>query len=119
MKMRLEVQSNLDIPAYIRAVKDPKMWKFAASVWRRLVEPYVPMQTGTLKDTVDVNGSAGQGEIVYKVPYAHYQYEGQFNHRKDMHPKASRQWDKAALPTEQPKLIRSLQKYIDSGRVIF
>lgn len=119
MRMRLEVQSNLDIPAYIRAIQDPKMWKFAASEWRRLIEPYVPMQTGTLKDTVDVNSSSGQGEIVYKVPYAHYQYEGNFNHRKDLHPKASRQWDKAALPTEQPKLIRSLQNYIASGRVKF
>lgn len=119
MRMRLEVQSNLDIPAYIRAIQDPKMWKFAASEWRRLIEPYVPMQTGTLKDTVDVNSSSGQGEIVYKVPYAHYQYEGNFNHRKDMHPKASRQWDKAALPTEQPKLIRSMQNYVDSGRVKF
>lgn len=112
MRVSLEVKSNLDIPAYIRAIQDPKLWKFAASEWRRLIEPYVPMDTGTLKDTVDVQGGRGNGQIVYKVPYARYQYEGHFNHRKDLHPKASRQWDKAALPTEEPKLIRSLERYV-------
>lgn len=119
MRMRLEVQSNLDIPAYIRAIQDPKMWKFAASEWRRLIEPYVPMREGTLRDTAVVDSTAGQGTIDYVQPYARYQYEGHFNHRNDLHPKASRQWDKAALPTEQPKLIRSLQNYVDSGRVKF
>lgn len=113
MRISLKVESDINIPARMKAIRDPKLWKFAASEWHRLCDPYVPMRTGVLKDTVDIRPN----EIVYRAPYARYQYEGNFNHRKDLHPKASRQWDKAAMPTEAPKLIRSMQRYIDSGRV--
>ena len=113
MRISLKVTSNIDIPAHMKPIREPAFWKYAASEWHRLYEPYVPMQTGMLKDTVDIRPN----EIEHTVPYARYQYEGHFNFRKDRHPKASRQWDKAAKPTEEPKLIRSLQRYIDSGRV--
>lgn len=113
MKITVTVDSNIDIPKHMKAIQDKKFWTFAASEWHRLYKPFMPMDTGTLMNTVVIRPK----EIEHTVPYAHRLYEGHFNFRKDKHPKASRQWDKAAKPTEEPKLIRSLQAYIDSGKV--
>lgn len=38
-------------------------------------------------------------------------------YKRDQHPLASAFWDKAAQPTQLPKLIRTMQRYIDSGRL--
>ncbi len=37
-------------------------------------DPYVPMQQGTLKNTAQI--SPGGTQVIYKQPYAHYQYKG-------------------------------------------
>lgn len=116
MKITLSVADvNVDVNGIAsRAETDRDFWTFAASEWHRLYEPYVPMQTGTLKDTVDIRPK----EIEHTVPYARYQYNGSnFNFRRDKHPKASAFWDLAAAPTQLPKLASSLQAYIDSGRL--
>lgn len=116
MRISVSVESHIDIPAVMSSIRDKRFWTFAASEWHRLYSSYVPMDTGTLKNTVDIRSTENYGDITHTVPYAHYQYEGHFNFRKDRNPKASRQWDKAAIPTEEPKLIRSLQRYIDTRR---
>lgn len=113
MKVTVTVNSNIDIPKHMKAIRDPVFWDYAASEWHRLYSPYVPMKTGKLRDLVAIRPK----EIEHTVPYAHYQYEGHFNFREDKNPKASRHWDKAAKPTEEKKLIQSLQKYIDQGKV--
>ena len=97
-----------------KAENDPAFWTYAATEWHRLYEPYVPMQSGMLKDTVAIRPK----EIEHTVPYARYQYNGTgFNFRRDMHPKASAKWDQAAAPTQLPHLASSMQAYIDSGRL--
>lgn len=113
MKVTISITSNVDVKRKLAAVRSDPFWTFAASEWHKLYDPYVPMRTGMLKDTVIIRPK----EIEHTVPYAHKMYEGHFNFRKDQHPKASRQWDKAARATQEPKLIRSLQAYIDSGRL--
>lgn len=120
---------------------DRGFWTYAANTWHKLYLPYVPFDQGPLRSQV----STRPKEIEHTVPYAHYQYEGMVygpNHpvmEKDRivgyfstrnrpkkptgkrlkykNPKASAKWDKAAEPTQKPKLIRSLQKYIDDGRL--
>lgn len=97
-----------------RTLNDRSLWTFAASEWHRLYEPYVPMDTGVLKDTVTIRPK----EIEHTAPYAHYQYNGtNFNFRKDKHPKASAKWDQAAAASQLDKLASSMQAYIDSGRI--
>lgn len=97
-----------------KALNDPAFWTFAATEWHKLYDPYVPMQTGMLKNSVIIRPK----EIEHVVPYARYQYYGDgFHFRKDMHPKASARWDQAAAPTQLPKLETALQNYIDSGRL--
>lgn len=113
MKVTVTVNNNIDIPKHMKAIRDPVFWTYAASEWHRLYSPYVPRAEGVLMNTVTIQPK----EIIHTVPYAHYQYEGHFNFRKDKNPKASRHWDKAAKPTEEKKLIQSLQKYIDQGKV--
>ena len=115
MKITISVdESGLRVAGIPPKIKnDTAFWTFAASEWHRLYSPYVPMDEGILTNSVDIR----PGEIEHVVPYAHYQYTGHFNYRRDKHPKASAEWDKAAAPTEMRKLGSSLQNYIDSGRL--
>lgn len=117
MKISITVDINVNIdPKRIsdRIMNDRPFWEFAATEWHRLYAPYVPMLTGTLTNTVSIT----PGQIEHTVPYARYQYEGtRFNFTRTYHPKASAHWDKAAEPTQKPKLIASLQAYINSGRI--
>lgn len=87
---------------------------FAATQWHKLYYDYVPQQERVLANTVKIEPWA----IEHTAPYARYQYEGHFSHKNSKNPdKASRQWDKAAAPTQGPKLVSSLQAYIDSGKL--
>lgn len=115
--MRVEVTSNIDIPKHMRKVRDDAFWTFAANKWWTLITPYVPMDTGTLSETVTIRARDGNGEIEYTSPYAKYVYYGKRAFRKDNHPLATSQWDKAAKLTQEPELLRSMQDYIDSGRL--
>lgn len=95
-------------------MNDEGFWTFAATQWHRLYSPYVPMRKGKLKNTVSIT----PGQIEHTVPYAHYQYNGtNFHFYKEKNPKASAQWDKAAEPTQKPKLISSMQAYVNQGRL--
>lgn len=40
----------------------------------RLMDPYVPLDTGTLRDNAIINSAIGSGKIVYRGPYARKQY---------------------------------------------
>lgn len=112
--MKVEVSEvNINIEGHLREVRSDPFWTFAAQQWHRLYQPYVPMRTGTLAQQVVIT----PGQIEHTVPYAHYIYDGKFRFRKDLHPLASREWDKAAEPTQKPKLIREMQKYVDGGRL--
>lgn len=51
-----------------------KARKYLAERVRARSDPYVPMQQGTLKNTAQI--SAGGTQVIYKQPYAHYQYKG-------------------------------------------
>lgn len=141
MIIRFDVSSSINAAAIRRKVdSDSAFWTFAATEWLRLYKPYVPFDTGTLANTVTIT----PGCIEHTAPYAHYQYTGEVYgpnipitesgrvvgyyspprksptgraltyHRN---PRASKEWDKAAEPTQKPKLISSLQSYIDSGRL--
>lgn len=41
----------------------------------RLMDPKVPMDSGTLKKSGIINTVVGSGEIIYSTPYARTQYE--------------------------------------------
>lgn len=111
MGISIIVESHVDVPERMRAIQDDVFWLFAASEWHRLYAQYVPKQTGDLQDKVEY----APKEITHTVPYARKQYEGHFSHKDSKNPLASRKWDQAAIPTQQPKLVSTLQRAIDSG----
>ena len=113
--MRVTVETNINTQALRdRVMNDSGFWTYAATEWHRLYSPYTPYKTGMLDNTVSIT----PGEIEHTVPYARYQYYGEFHHfSREQHPKASAKWDLAAEPTQKPKLIAAMQGYIDSGRL--
>ena len=140
--MRIKkVDVNINNSKRLSQVRAKGFWKFAATEWWKLITPYTPMQTGTMSEQVEIRGETGSGEIEYTAPYAHYLYKGELmvdsvtrssyaragtkkvyagkelNISKNKHPLASKEWDKAAEPTQKPKLVDAMQKYIDSGRL--
>lgn len=139
MAFKVTVKSHVNIPKNMAKVQDDKLWTFAANEWWRLISIYTPKDTGNLIGNVEIRPK----EIEYKSPYAHYLYEGRAMgpnyydpdygfwsppgqkkhytgkmleyHNKN--PLSTRQWDKAAKPFQEPKLIKAMQGYIDSGRL--
>lgn len=139
--MKVTVEAHINIPADLKKVRDPKFWKFGANEWNKLIFPYTPMKTGTTAESVEIHGKNGSGEIEYLEPNTHYLYKGELmvdpetgsayaragvkkkyagkelNISTAEHSLASKEWDKAAEPTQKPKLINAMQGYIDSGRL--
>lgn len=139
--MKITIKSNIKVSKHLRKVRSPVFWKYAASEWWRLITPYTPMASGTMSEQVTVKGEEGAGIVEYNSPYAHYLYRGELMVdpdtgssyakkgakkvytgkelviSKEKHPLASKEWDKAAEPSQKPKLISSMQKYVDSGRL--
>lgn len=113
MKLNFTVEAKINIPKHMRKIQDDDFWRFAAGEWNKLYTKFVPKNLGPLSENVRIRPK----ECEHVVPYSKKAYESDFNFRKDKHPLASRYWDKAAKPTEEPKLIGSMQKYIDSGRL--
>ena len=111
--MRIEVDMEIDINVgrLVKKVNNNELGLYAATSWHRLYTPYVPYVTGDLCNTVRL----GPWQIHHTVPYAHKMYTGRFNFTRDLHPLASRKWDKAAQSTQKRKLIRELQEFIDRG----
>lgn len=140
--MRIKkIDVNIDGNRCLAQVRAKGFWKYAANEWWKLITPYTPMKTGTMSEQVEIRGKEGAGEIEYTAPYSHYLYEGklmvdsvtgssyaragtkkvyadkELNISKAKHPLASKEWDKAAEPTQKPKLVDAMQRYIDSGRL--
>ena len=112
MKISVDVcEVNINVPKHMSKVEGDKMGLYAAAQWHRLYSPYTPFREGLLQDTVRIT----PWQIEHTVPYARPMYYGNFNFRRTFHPKATRLWDKAAAPTELPKLKDELQAFVDRG----
>lgn len=105
------------------------------------MDKYVPKNNGLLRSNVDIEVD----KIVYKSPYAHYQYKGEmfvdpktkkgsfFNEEyghwsrpntqkipsgkkiKYHTPGTGSHWDKKMWTAEKEKVIKETQKYLDGG----
>lgn len=127
-----------------KAENDPAFWKFAAAEWHRLYKDYVPMKSGVLYQMVTI--TAKQIEHTAPYAHYQYEgrvfgpsipiMEGEratgffsppnrakkptgksLKYSHEQHPKATAKWDKAAAPTQGPKLAKAMQGYIDQGRL--
>lgn len=109
--------------------------------FRKFMDDYVPQDSKTLKQNVQVVPSQDNVEVIYKSPYAHYQYEGiifvdpkynvggftngdglfwsrpgvtkKSSGKKMNHPNGGQShWDEPVRATKLPALVAAYQKYI-------
>jgi len=88
---------------------------FMAETWRRLVNPFVPMDSGFLaNDSTSISSEGSTGYIHYVAPYAGPVYYGtRMNFQTHKHPLASAKWDKAAIRSGKYKtLVSDTDAYI-------
>ena len=144
MRISLGADIHIQPGVYLNRVQSDKLWKFAATEWHRLYKDYVPMKSGNLYQNVIIEPGkithmapythyAYEGEV-FGPNFPIYEsgnlagFFSQPNRRKkktgrslkfsrQFHPKATRKWDKAAQPTEKPKLIAAMQGFIDGGHL--
>lgn len=104
------VIDNVNISKYAdRLENDKGLWTFAANTWYKLLEPYTPMDTGTLFKSVLIEPK----EIHYVMDYAVPVYNGDhMRFQKTHHILACAHWDQAAKPTQGPKLSQAIDNYI-------
>jgi len=89
---------------------------FAAGEARRLMNDFVPMNTGALCDKTRVFTENGRGCIIYTQPYAAFCYYGdKKNFSRDKHEKASAYWDKAMLTARKGELTKSVDVFVRRG----
>lgn len=106
-----------------------KAWLFYRDEVARLCDPYVPMNTGTLKNTKVYPNSHS---IKYVQPYAHYMYKGKVamgsskpagvkrtisnkSIKYQGAPKRGAEWDKRMMNDNRNKVIKDVQNYIKRG----
>lgn len=106
------VIDNVSIAKYSDKLEnDSGLWTFAANEWYRLLEQYTPMDTGTLFKSVLIEPK----KIHYVMDYAVPVYKGEhMQFQKTHHVLACARWDQVAKPTQGPKLVRSIERYINA-----
>ena len=135
MEIRISLKKfDLKSNEILKAVRGGNVGKYAAEQWLKFYKPYLPINRGELGKNVEIE----PWKVTHIGPYAHYQYVGEvygpsfpvqggdaFRSPKEKHkhptgrrlhyknPRAAAEWDKAAAPTQGPKLVRAIQDYID------
>lgn len=88
---------------------DPKLGMFLAKEAERGMEPYVPMRTGALVDSSEAEPFA----VEYTASYAVYPYRGEnMTIRKEQHPLATKEWDRAYASQRGEDLARAATEFI-------
>ena len=80
-----------------------KAQQFFTPEVRRQCDPYVPMQTGVLKDTAIEHDTC----IEYVQPYARRQY---YEHRGNG--LRGPQWDRRMWPNRGPQIVQAVANYV-------
>lgn len=113
--MRIEMKVDV---GKLRDLVDDDVLLFANSEAARLMDPYVPMESGDMKNDTVIDAEG----IHYQVPYAHYQWYGEVmagNPReytgKALHytrSGAGDHWDELMMQTKYDVLLREIKNYI-------
>lgn len=141
--MIIEAKINKEV---IEEVVGDKLGGFAAHEWKRIINPYTPHRDGNLERNVryapwefeylspyaqyqyggvvyvdpvyDVGGFTPDGGVTFfSRPGVKKLNSGKpLNYSKEHNPKASKEWDKAAIRDGQDaKLVRAMQKWVDKN----
>lgn len=125
--MRIYLRSDVEAGKIMRnrgLGDNGKVVKFMADEVKRLCDPYVPFQQGSLKNGAKI--ADGGKRLIYQRPYAHYQYTGQaMSGRAPKHyngkslsyngaPMRGDHWEKRMMADHGEELERSTENYIRS-----
>lgn len=120
----MKVKTDINPASILKARglgKSTKARVYLANQVAKLSDPYVPLQTGTLKNSRRISGDGST--ITYPGPYAHYQYVGKVMGGRapkqytgediNYHggPMRGREWDKRMLADRKDDLIKGFAKY--------
>ena len=115
--MNVSTSIQIDIKPSLKILGGETFGLFSAQEFRRLVDDYVPMNTGQLAET-DVQ--LKPWEIEYFAPYVVPVYNGgrggNARFKTELHGKACKEWDRAAVRDGKDKnLARSMQGWVDKN----
>lgn len=84
--------------------------KYIHSQYWRMMSKYVPRQSGTLMEQVEISDDG----VLYTVPYANRMYTGDnFNFRTDQNPQAQARWGGALTESEVKAISKSTAQYLN------
>lgn len=109
--VRLDLKPVQQILAEHKMGYDKQAQRFLASEVKRQCDPYVPMRTGVLKNTAQVQRDG----VLYVQPYAALQYYkngGRGNEGTSLGGRRGRMWDKRMIADHGQDLINAVAKYV-------
>lgn len=115
-KFKVNLNSNESIKMKRNLEPSGKGQRLMTSEIKRLSDPYVPFQDGTLKDTSCV---VTDKEIKYNAPYARYQWHGVSKNGNPLNyqgaPMRGREWTRRMMSDRGKDVIEAVTK-VTGGR---
>lgn len=106
----VDVLVDMNVNAVYNSRITSRVRLLATTTLAKLLNPYVPFDTGTLANTAEVSETS----VTYIQPYARRMYYGEdFNFNTDYHPFATHHW-LDALKDDKPKM-KELTNTIQRG----
>lgn len=142
LQLKVDVDVNVDkIQGQLdKLANDADLGLFTHKLLAKMCDPYVPMDTGVLSQTVEISKDA----VNYNQPYARYQYFGEvygpnipitedgeivgwfspkgkkkyptgrkINYSKEKHPLATSFWDEVMLRDKGEEFLEQVRAYIE------
>jgi len=123
--MSVVLKPHSIIKARLKVTKKGPVHAFLTATCAKAMEKYVPYDTGTLSETVIINGeptvNVTEDTITYAQKYASYVYKGisksgkKLHYHTDMHPGAGPRWDERMISGEGKKVVKDVQRFIERG----
>lgn len=112
LTIRFKVNDNINADRIAEKFVSPTLKNYANCRLYAFYYDYVPFMEGFLAGNVSITDDC----IEHLMPYSHYQYTGEgFNFRKDAHPLAAANWDKAAMAAKGDLLTQDIENAIKHG----
>ena len=72
LKIKCSIDASKFVSKFSRVISSDETMTAVHNLLYKMETPYVPFDTGTLSQNVEVNAN----HVMFKQPYAHYMYEG-------------------------------------------
>lgn len=109
----MNIRIDLNEPKILEKVQNNRFGLLVSNEWKRLIDPYTPRDTGTMKNTARLYPF----QIHYIQPYSNAVYYMKNAKFQKKNPYSTYEWDKAAANAGQKdKLIRTINAALQSGQ---